>query len=86
MADAFATSYSQLDSPAKHAAAVVPSDAADLPNASRAIYVGTTGDLKVTMVGGETVTFKTVPVGVLHLRIARVWSTGTTATNLVVTW
>jgi hypothetical protein len=39
------------------------------------------------MVGGETaIVFKAVPVGRLNVRATRVYSTGTTATNLVAVW
>jgi hypothetical protein len=34
--------------PAHHAAAVIPNDAVDLPAASTAIYIGVSGNLKVT--------------------------------------
>ena len=71
--------------PAHHAAAVVPSDTVDLPAASTSIYVGGTGNLKVTMLGGEILTFGNVPVGCHPLRVTRVW-TSTTATNIVAVW
>lgn len=86
MADAFASFYPQLYGPAFNAEAVVTSDTVDLPNTPRGIYVGTTGDIKVTMVGGQTVTFKSVPVGMLWIRAQRVFASGTTATNLVAVW
>jgi hypothetical protein len=69
-------------SPAVGAAAVTPNDAT-VVNA-RALYVGTGGNLKVTMANGSVVTFSTVlsgswcPIGV---RI--VWSTGTSASDIV---
>src|SRR5215472_12977547 len=43
--------------PAHHAITVVPSNTDDLPAASTAIYVGGGGSLKVTMLGGEILTF-----------------------------
>jgi hypothetical protein len=50
----------------------------------RAIYVGGTGDVKVDMEMGGTVTFKAVPVGkTLYGHFKRVYSTGTTATLMV---
>jgi hypothetical protein len=69
--------------PAHHAVAVVPSDTADLPAASTFIYVGVSGNLKVTMLGGEILTFGNVPVG-WH-PMTRVW-TSTTAANIVAVW
>lgn len=72
--------------PAHHAAAVMPNDAADLSAASTAIFVGGSGNLRVTMLGGEIVTFAGVPVGWHPIRVMRVWSTSTTATNIVAVW
>lgn len=87
MADNFSGSSMQLDSPARSAAAVTPNDSADLPTSCRALYVGAGGDIKVTMAGGDTVTFTSVPQGmVLPIRAARVWATGTTAASLVGVW
>ena len=72
---------------AEHAAAVTPSDSADLPGGPATfLYVGGTGSIKVTTVGGEDVTFSAVPVGILPIAVKRVWSTGTAATNLVACW
>ena len=72
--------------PAAHAAVVTPSDTVDLANATRAILVGTGGDLKVTTVGGETVVIPAAPVGVLPLQVTRIWATSTAASNLTALW
>lgn len=65
------------------AAAVTPSDTVDLPTPS-VIYTGTTGAVKVTTAQGTDVTFTGIPAGfVIPVQVRRVWSTGTTATNLV---
>ena len=72
--------------PAHHAVAVTPNDKADLPAASTAIFVGGGGNLRVTMLGGEIVTFAGVPVGWHPIRVTRVWSTSTTASNIVAVW
>jgi hypothetical protein len=61
MHDDFSTSSTALDSPAKHAAAITPSNTNDLAFATRAVYIGASGDLTVIMVGGETVTYTAVP-------------------------
>ena len=71
--------------PAHHAVTVAPSDTNDLPAASTAIFVGGTGNLKVTMLGGEILTFNNGPVGWHPIRATRVW-TGTTATGVVAVW
>lgn len=49
----------------------------------RAIYVGTTGDVAVRMPDGMTITFKTVPVGILPVQADMVMSTGTTAAEMI---
>jgi len=71
--------------PAHHVVAVVPSDTADPPAASTFIYVGVSGNLKITMLGGEILTFGNVPVGWHPIRVTRVW-TSTTATNIIAVW
>lgn len=73
----------------QHLAAVTPSDTDDLVHASRSIYLGAAGAVKVTTLGGETVV---IPSGLLsanvahRIRISRIWSTGTTATPIWVGW
>jgi len=53
----------------------------------RRLYVGSSGDVKVDTVGGQTgITFKTVPVGFLDVHATKVYKTGTTASNLVALW
>ncbi len=75
------------------AAAITPSDAAALvdgngnPIATVQIYVGTTGDLKVDLAdSGGTVTFKSLPVGFWNIPATKVYSTGTTASNMLALW
>lgn len=54
------------------AVAVTPSDATDL-GITKAIYVGGTGDLTVTMASGNDVTFTAVPAGfLLNIRVQKV--------------
>lgn len=71
--------------PALRAFAITPSDAAYLPSSARSIYVGSSGDLVVTMAGGgNAVTFRAVPAGtVLPVQVVRVHAAGTTASDLV---
>lgn len=54
---------SSLTGPAGNAAAVTPSDSAVLQPLARALYVGTAGDVAVTMASGDTVTLVAVPAG-----------------------
>lgn len=70
--------------PATHAEAVTPNNSTDLTNATRGIYVGVSGDLKVDLLSGDTVTFVNIAAGVIHpLRVKRVYATGTTATSIL---
>lgn len=80
------------------AAAVTPSDTADLSTPSSlpadsqykpaVLYVGATGDLRVTTASGNTLTFKNVPVGFFPVQVTRVWTlaSGTTATDIIAIW
>lgn len=77
---------SWLSDPAANAVAITPSDTANIGSASRALYVGTSGNLTVIMLGGQTVLFSAINAGWHPLRVTRVMSTGTTATNIVAIW
>lgn len=69
--------------PAIGAAAVTASDSADLTDTpTRALWVGTAGDVKCDMQSGETVTFKNVS-GLLPVAVKRVYSTGSTASSII---
>lgn len=47
-------------------------------------YVGTTGNMKVTMVSGQIVTFTNVQGGTfMPIQIKKLWSTDTTASNFI---
>lgn len=71
-------------SPASHAFTITPNDGADLtPSWAHALYVGGTGNLRVTTIYGDTVTFTAVPAGIFPVSVRRVHATGTTATALV---
>ncbi len=85
--DTYKNMMGGLESPARAAAVVTPDDLNDLGNTSRSIYVGTSGDLAVHMIGQSVpVVFKAVPVGILPIRVDRVLVTGTTAANVVALW
>ena len=80
--------YVLPNDPALSAADVAPSDAADLPNYSRMLYVGVGGsgkDVHVTTINGSEVTFKNVPVGILMVQAKRVWA-DTTAEDIIALW
>ena len=81
--------YVLPNDPALSAADVVPSDSVDLPNFARMLYVGVGGadkDIKLTTLNGDTVTFTNVPTGILMVQARRVWSAGTTATEIIALW
>jgi len=70
--------------PARDAAAVTPSDSAQISPVARALYVGGSGDIKLVTQGGTTVTFQDIVAGsILPVRATKVFSTDTTATNIV---
>ena len=83
MTDTFKGHASSLRDPVQDAFVVTPDDNTDLTIFSRAVYVGTPGDLRVTLLGGDTVTFVEAQAGWHPIRATRIWATGTTATDLV---
>lgn len=84
MPDRFAEHATGLDSPASHGFAVSPSDGADLPDVTRAIYVGGSGAVAATLASGAEITLAGIAAGtVLPLRIRRIKATGTTATFIL---
>ncbi len=84
MLDRFANVQPSLSGPALTAFAVTPDDGADLAEASRAIYVGSAGNLSVKMLSGEVVTFAGLAAGaLLPVRVSRIRATGTTAGNII---
>lgn len=72
------------DDPGDRLATVTASDSTDLTGA-RGVYVGGGGDLALTAVGDSAaVTFVGVIAGtIIPVRVSRVMSTNTTATNIV---
>ena len=84
MTDKFQSLSASLTGPATNAFAIIPDDATDLPTVTRALYVGVSGNVVVTMQSGQTVTLVNVMAGsLLPLRVARVAASDTTAQNLV---
>lgn len=84
MPDRFADHARGLDAPADHAFAISPNDSTDLSETTRALYIGTGGDISLVTASGATVSFTTVLSGsILPVRCRRVRATGTTATGIV---
>lgn len=78
---------------ALNAELITPSDTTDLtlsggsidPTETGAcIYVGTAGNLCVTMLGGQKVIYYNIPNGsFLPIQVKRVWATDTTCANIL---
>lgn len=83
--DAFKNIKETKQDPIDNAFSITPNDSTELDVATRAIYVGSTGDLTVELLKDSTaVTFVNVLSGsILPLRAKKVLSTGTTASNIV---
>lgn len=71
---------------------VVPSDTSDITAPGGAeqngcvLYVGVTGDLRVTTAGNDDVIFKNVPVGFFPVQVLKVWATSTGADEIIALW
>ena len=56
-------------------------------NTGCVLYIGATGDLRVTPIGSnDPVLFKNVPVGFFPVQVKKVWTSKTTAKELVALW
>ena len=84
MPDRFDQTATGLTGPASHAFSITPHDVNDLPEVTRAVYVGSAGHLAVVLASGAAVTFSNLSGGsVLPARIRQVRVTGTTAGALL---
>lgn len=73
-----------IAAPARRGFAITANDEADLAAETRAIYVGSAGDLAAVLVSGDEVSFVGLAGGtLLPVRARRVKSTGTSAGQLV---
>ena len=81
---------------AQRAAAVTPSDTANIPNIAREdgignrgclLYIGGAGSIKVLTSGGDEVTFAGLSAGqFMPVSVVKVFATGTDATNIIAMW
>ena len=63
--------------------AITPNNSADLANVA-VVYVGGSGNVLVTTAQGDDVIFSNLLAGtVIPVQVMKVWSTSTTATNLI---
>lgn len=85
MADRFASGTDSVLASARQAVAVTPSDASDLTDLPKALYVGGYGDVSLILADDSApVAFTGVAAGtILPVRARRVRATGTTATAIV---
>ena len=68
---------------AKRAVAVTPSDSTIIP-VTRSLYLGTGGNLQVRMAENQSlITFTNVAAGIFPVQVDQVYSTSTTAANIV---
>lgn len=83
--DPFNSASDSLIAPARLAFDLEPSDADDLPAATKAIYVGTGGDIVLRAIGSQSdATLRNVASGsVLAIRVKAIRIDGTTASDLV---
>lgn len=88
MADSFSTYSNTLASPIVGAEAVdISTTNHTCSETSRAIWVGTGGNLIVDLADSTGITFTNVQDGtLLPARVAKVIKTSTTASNMVVVW
>ena len=87
--DAFSQFQNGPMDPGEHLAIVTYDDSNDLAHVTRMLVWAAAGAVKVTTVGGETVTIPSMGAGtMLPLRVTRIWSTGTgvAAGNLLAVW
>lgn len=68
----------------ENAFVITPSDVDDLPHPTVAIYVGIAGNIKLDLIGGDTITLTNLAAGAWHpISATKVYTTDTTATEIV---
>ncbi len=87
--DASHTGRASVIDPISNAVVVTPSDSSDLEYVTTSLRIASAGSVRVTLLGGTTVTYPSgaLAVGVSHpMRVVRVHATGTTAGGIVAEW
>jgi hypothetical protein len=82
--DGFEHYSPSINQPSSEWVAVTPDDDTDLAFLPRAVWVGTGGDLTCITEEGSTTTITVPDATLLPVRPARIKSTGTTATGIVI--
>jgi hypothetical protein len=68
---------------AKRAVSITPTDGVLIP-ATRALYIGSSGNLAVRMAEDDnTIVFQSVPAGIFPVQVVEVLFTNTTAQNII---
>lgn len=80
----FISFFLRLMSPGEEFHSITPSDTVDLPNGpARGLILGTEGAVRIRDMKGNDRTLPPLAPGCIHpIRAARVYATGTTATNI----
>jgi hypothetical protein len=73
----------QQDGPPVSAFAVTPSDSVNLSKITKALWVGSTGDVTVMLANDTVPVLLKGAIGLVPGAFVRVYATGTTATNIV---
>ena len=83
ISDKFSEYSSGLSSPICGGFDIAPDDSVDLISVTRAIILAGGGDVSVVLKNGDSITLPALAAGVIYpFRVARILSTGTTATGL----
>ena len=84
MTDRFKSTSSGINGPANDGFIIAPDDGLDLNEITRAIFIGSGGDISLVTKNGTLLTFSGLGAGsLLPVRASRVHATGTTASNIV---
>ena len=85
MIDPFEGFADSPSDPASSCFAIYPDDSAELPRATKALYIGEPGDVTLIAVDDDAaVTFANLTAGaILDVRVKAIMATGTTAAGLV---
>ena len=87
MTDIYKSYTPSLSSPILDRLEITPDDGVELPQLTRALYVGTPGDVTVRLASGAVISLGGVQGGVVYpLRVDKVLASGTTAAGLVGLW
>lgn len=83
--DPFENAGKSLIAPCSECFEIAPDDVQELPKATRAIYIGTGGDLVLRSIDSDAdvVLKNTISGSILDIRVQAVRATGTSASDLV---